>query len=292
MEATERTSQVLKEHFDRHRSSLSRSELAVAEHLVTLPIDILIFRSAEEIAAETGTSDATVIRTAKRLGFSGLPELKRLSSRVMAKTIPAADRLEHRFRATGDDLVKVAGQMFTEACEVLASTKDELDESALYSSVEMVEHADTVWCLGMGTSEIPAKHCATALSRIGIRTRCSGASGFVLANELIDLRQNDVVMMFHASREVAELQLVVDQIDAIGAKVILISGIQLREVYRDKVSAVLTCLGVRSKLASWNLSAIVLADIITYSVAVRNQDAALAAKKRLAVLRAGVGCSD
>jgi len=186
----------------------------------------------------------------------------------------------------------VAGQMFIEASEVLASTKDELDENALYSAVEMVEEADTLWCLGMGTSETPALHCATALSRIGIRTRCSGASGFTLANELIDLREKDVVVLFHASREVAELQLIVDQIAAIGSKVILISGIQLREIYRDKVSAVLTCLGVRSKLASWNLSAIVLADIITYSVAVRNQDAALAAKKRLAELRAGVGHSD
>ncbi|MBW6425021.1 MurR/RpiR family transcriptional regulator [Rhizobium sp. XQZ8] len=292
METSERTSQVLKEHFDRHRSALSRSELAVAEHLVAMPIDILIFRSAEEIAGETGTSDATVIRTAKRLGFSGLPELKRLSSRVMAKTVPAADRLEHRFRATGDDLSKVAGQMFTEACEVLSSTKDELDEAAVHSSVEMIEKADTVWCLGMGTSEIPARHCATSLSRVGVRTRFSGASSFALANELIDLRENDVIVMFHASREVPELKLAIEQISATGCKLILVSGIQLREIYRDRASAVLTCLGVRSKLASWNLSAIVLADILAYGVAVRNQEQALAAKKKLTALRVGVERGD
>ncbi|MBP2563179.1 DNA-binding MurR/RpiR family transcriptional regulator [Neorhizobium galegae] len=292
MEASNRKSQVLKTHFDRHRSSLSRSELVVAEHLLAIPIDVLIFRSAEEIAVETGTSDATVIRTAKRLGFSGLPELKRLSSRVMAKTIPAADRLEQRFRATGDDLAKVANQMFVEACEVLTSTKDALDEQALRSAVGMVEEADTVWCLGMGTSETPAKHCATALSRVGVRTRCSGASGFALANELIDLRPQDVVVLFHASREVPELKLVVAQIAAIGCKVILVCGIQLQEIYRDKVSAILTCLGVRSKLASWNVSAIVLADIMTYGVAVRSKDRALAAKKRLAELRTGVDRGD
>ncbi|MBP1886388.1 MurR/RpiR family transcriptional regulator [Sinorhizobium mexicanum] len=292
MEATDRTSQVLKEHFDRHRSSLSRSELAVAEHLLTMPIDVLIFRSAEEIAVETGTSDATVIRTAKRLGFSGLPQLKRICSRVMAKTTPAVNRLEQRFRATGDDLVRVAGQIFSEACEALTSTKDEIDEQSLYCAVGIIEESDTVWCLGMGTSETPARHCATALRRVGMRTRCSGASGFTLANELIDLRQKDVVVLFHALRDVAELKLIVDQISAIGCKVILVCGVQLREAYRGKVSAVLTCLGVRSKLASWNLSAIAIADILAYSVAVRNREQALAAKKRLADLRSRVGIAD
>jgi DNA-binding MurR/RpiR family transcriptional regulator len=276
----------------RFRAQLSRSELTVAEHLVEMPIDVLIFRSAEQIAAEAGTSDATVIRTAKKLGFSGLPELKRICSRTLARTAPAADRLEHRFRATGDDLMNVANQMFDEAREVLTSTQDELDEHALYCAVGMIEAADTVWCLGMGTSETPAKHCATALSRIGMRARCSGASGFALANELIDLRPKDAVIMFHASREVAELNLVVDQITALGCKVVLVCGVQLRNTYQDKVSTVLTCLGVRSKLASWNLSAIVLAELVAYSVAVRNRDKALDAKKRLSDLRRGVGRDD
>jgi DNA-binding MurR/RpiR family transcriptional regulator len=288
----DRTSEILKDHLMRFRTQLSRSELTVAEHLVEMPIDVLIFCSAEQIAADAGTSDATVIRTAKKLGFSGLPELKRICSRTLARTAPAADRLEHRFKATGDDLINVANQMFEEAREVLTSTRDELDEHDLYSAVGMIEAADTVWCLGMGTSETPAKHCATALSRIGTRTRCSGASGFALANELVDLRPTDVVIMFHASREMAELDLVVDQIVALGCKVVLVCGVQLRDTYRNRVSTVLTCLGVRSKLASWNLSAIVLSDLLAYSVAVRNRDRALGAKKRLSELRIGVGLGD
>lgn len=285
MNGSDRSSSVLREHFEEHRTKLSRSELAVAEHLVKMPIDVLIFRSAEEIAAETGTSDATVIRTAKRLGFSGLPELKRVSGRVMARTISTSERLEQRFRATGNDLEKVATQMFATAREVLTSTEEQMDGAMLASAISIVEEADTVWCIGMGTAEVEARHCAIALSRAGMRTRCSGASGFTLANELIDLRPADVIVMFHAVRETAEFKLIVRQLGDIGCKVILVCGVQLRANYADKVSAILTCIGSPSKLASWSIGAIVMADLLAYGVAVRNQQQATDAKRRLADLR-------
>jgi DNA-binding MurR/RpiR family transcriptional regulator len=288
MELHDRTSSVLKDHFDRNRTSLSRSELVVAEHLVSMPIEVLIFRSAEEIAAETGTSDATVIRAARRLGFSGLPELKRVCSRVMAKTLPTSERLEHRFRATGDNLSNVARQMFEAAREVVTATEEQFDEAEVSHAVSILEQADTVWCLGIGTSETEAIHCAVGLSRVGLRTRCSGASGFTLANELLDLRRDDVVVMFHALRDAEELKLVVRQISDIGCKVILVCGVQLKATYDGMVSALITCTSTPAKLASWSLGALVIADILAYGVAVRNQKQAIDSKARLAKLRAAI----
>ncbi len=292
MEVHDRTSSVLKDHFDRNRTSLSRSELVVAEHLVSMPIEVLIFRSAEEIAAETGTSDATVIRAARRLGFSGLPELKRICSRVMAQTIPTSERLEHRFRATGDNLSSVAKQMFEAAREVVTATEEQFDENEVSHAVSILEQADTVWCLGIGTSETEAIHCSVALSRVGLRTRCSGASGFTLANELLDLRRDDVVVMFHALRDADELKLVVRQISEIGCKVILICGVQLKATYEGMVSALITCTSTPAKLASWSLGALVIADILAYGVAVRNQKQAIDSKARLAKLRAAISTTE
>ncbi|MDM9648653.1 MurR/RpiR family transcriptional regulator [Rhizobium sp. S163] len=288
MEVHDRTSSVLKDHFDRNRTNLSRSELVVAEHLVSMPIDVLIFRSAEEIAAETGTSDATVIRAARRLGFSGLPELKRICSRVMAQTLPTSERLEHRFRATGENLTNVAKQMFEAAREVVTATEEQFDENEVSHAVSILEQADTVWCLGIGTSEAEAIHCSVALSRVGLRTRCSGASGFTLANQLLDLRRDDVVVMFHALRDADELKLVVRQISEIGCKVILICGVQLKATYEGMVSALITCTSTPSKLASWSLGALVIADILSYGVAVRNQKQAIDSKARLSKLRAAI----
>jgi DNA-binding MurR/RpiR family transcriptional regulator len=292
MEVNDRTSSVLKDHFDRNRASLSRSELVVAEHLVSMPVEILIFRSAEEIAAETGTSDATVIRAARRLGFSGLPELKRISSRVMAKTLPTSERLEHRFRATGDNLSSVARQMFEAAREAITATEEQFDENEVSIAVSMLERADTVWCLGIGTSETEAVHCSVALSRVGLRTRCSGASGFTLANQLLDLRRDDVVVVFQALRDTDELKLVVGQIAETGCKVILVCGVQLKASYDGTVSALITCTNTPAKLSSWSLGALVVTDILAYGVAVRNQEQALDSKARLERLRRAIGPND
>lgn len=282
----------LTSRFQQNRSQLSRSELIVAEHLIGMPLEVLIFRSAEEIAVETGTSDATVIRTAKRLGFSGLPELKRICGRSLASTTPAGQRLEQRLLATGSDIARVKRQMFAEAQEALKSSEELADVHDLDRAISLLEPADTVWCLGFGTAEVIAKHCAIGLSRTGTRTRTCGASGFTLANELIDLRRGDAIVLFHALRDTSELKLIVKQAEAAGIPLVLVSGVQLQALYADRVSVVLRCVGVQSKLASWNLSAMVIADILCYGVAARNPTRAVEAKNRLAALRSDVGYAD
>ncbi|WP_439628780.1 MurR/RpiR family transcriptional regulator [Shinella sp.] len=279
---------VLWDRLQQHKSKLSRSELAVAEYLAATPIDILIFQSAEDIAVKSGTSDATVIRAARRLGFTGLPELKRLSSRSMAKSVPTTERLSQRFRATGDDLRTISKRVFATVHEIMTSSEEKLDIDSLSHAMQIIDRADTVWCLGMGRSEVEAKHCAIALSRIGLRTRHSGASGFALANELIDLRADDVVILFHTARDTAELKLIVRQLTDLGCRIVLVCGVQLTELYRDKVSAVLTCVGSATGLASWTLGAIVVADILAYAIAARNQERALSTRRRLADLRAQI----
>lgn len=276
---------VLWDRLQQHKSKLSRSELAVAEYLAATPVDVLIFQSAEDIALKSGTSDATVIRAARRLGFTGLPELKRLSSRSMAKSVATTERLSQRFRATGDDLCTITKRVFTTVHEIMTSSEETLDIDSLSHAMQLIDRADTVWCLGMGRSEVEAKHCSIALSRIGLRTRHNGASGFALANELIDLRVDDVVVLFHTARDTAELRLVVRQVSDLGCRVVLVCGVQLTELYRGKVSAVLTCVGSATGLASWTLGAIVVSDILAYGIAARNQDRALSTRRRLAALR-------
>src|SRR5205823_7195483 len=60
------------------------------------------FVSALEIAQQLGTSDATVVRTAQRLGYAGLPDLKReLVAALRTRATPAL-RLGRRLQQIGD----------------------------------------------------------------------------------------------------------------------------------------------------------------------------------------------
>lgn len=286
------SSQTLQVHFDENRKKLSRSEALVAEYLLSLPLDILIFKTAEEIAAETETSDATVIRTAKRLGFSGLPELKRVCGRSLAKVSPASERLEQRLRATGSDLTKVMKHMFAAAEEALRSTAELSDPVQLNKAVSILKKSDTVWCVGLGTSEVVARHCSIALSRVGIRARFTGASGFTLANDLLDVRRGDAIVLFHALRDTADLKLVLSHSGSAQVPVVLVSGVQLHAIYADHAAAALKCVGVSSKLASWNLGATVIADFLAHGAALHAPEQALQARERLSGLRRIAGHAD
>src|SRR5690606_10915071 len=110
------------------------------------------------------------------------------------------------FRATGDNLHVITKRIFSTVHEIMTSSEEKLDVDSLAHAIQLVDAADTVWCLGFGRSEVEAKHCAIALSRVGLRTRHSGSSGFSLANELIELRGADVVILFHTARDTAELR--------------------------------------------------------------------------------------
>ena len=69
----------LSSRIEEHWQSLRASERAVAEYLAEDPFSAL-YCTASELADRTGTSDATVVRTARALGYSGLPDLKRRAS--------------------------------------------------------------------------------------------------------------------------------------------------------------------------------------------------------------------
>src|SRR5919204_3559964 len=81
---------------------LSPKERAVAEFYVEHREEAA-FLSAAEIAEQLGTSDATVVRAVKALGYSGIPELRReLIDALRARATPAV-RLRRSPGGVGED---------------------------------------------------------------------------------------------------------------------------------------------------------------------------------------------
>src|SRR3546814_6033061 len=125
--------------------NLTRAERQVIDHLLRIAPSELAFVSAAGIAEATGTSDATVIRAARRLGFSGLPELKRQATRAIAARMPISRRLEQRVKVVGADIGKAREAVFAAAQEVLESTDEALDRTALDAAVSLLQSVETVW---------------------------------------------------------------------------------------------------------------------------------------------------
>ena len=66
-----------------HSSSLTKAEQRVAAYIIENP-ESVIFQSVSDLADCSKTSDATVMRTCKRLGFSSYQEFKVLLAQAIA----------------------------------------------------------------------------------------------------------------------------------------------------------------------------------------------------------------
>lgn len=199
---------------------LTKAERQVARFLAASPPETLVFATAEELGRQTNTSDATVVRTARRLGYSGLPEMKR---EISFSAIPTQARLRRRLSDLGHDASVIITRVFDEAQERLADTRNELAGAAFETAVGLIANAGDIVAFGWGSSELAGRHLALKLNRMGTRARFVGTTGFALADELLKLTQDTVVVAYAPGRVLPDLHVIIEHARAVGARRILLT---------------------------------------------------------------------
>src|SRR5581483_5284360 len=121
------------------------------------------FLSAVEIAERLGTSDATVVRAVKALGYTGIPELRReLIDALRARATPAI-RLGRTLEDAGEDPLGYVIALELELLEVAR----EIDRSDFAHAVDLLAGADRVLVYGLGPGGPLAEYFALRLGRFG-----------------------------------------------------------------------------------------------------------------------------
>ncbi|MFD8566576.1 MurR/RpiR family transcriptional regulator [Streptomyces sp. NPDC059639] len=283
MEITEgvaRLRAVVRERWD----GLSTSERAVAQYLVSAPAESLLFASAQELGTASGTSNASVVRTLQRLGYAGLPALKRELANDFTSAVAPEERLKRRIAHVGQDLDGIWGEVFDEAAERIDHARRLTPGDALREAVGILAQAGEIHCFGVAASELAARHLALALGRVGRRARFLGATGFALADLLLGVRQGDAVVIFQPGRDLPELGVVVDRARAVGARVVLVTD-ELAETYGSRVDAVLTAPHTPTGITAEALTALVVADALLLAMTTLDEGRAVETSHQLTFLR-------
>lgn len=267
-----------------HWDSLSASERAVAQYLVGAPVEHLLFAGAQELGTASGTSNATVVRALQRLGYAGLPALKRELATGFTAAVAPEVRLRQRIAHVGRDLDAIWGDVLDEAQERIEQTRRLTGSDALRAAVAALADAGEIHAFGVAASEPAARHLALALGRIGRRSRFVGATGFALADDLLALRRGDAVVIFQPGRALHELTVLVERARAVGARVVLVTD-ELGEQFGDRVDAVLTAPHTPTGITSEALTALVVADVLLLSLTTLEEARAVDASHQLTALR-------
>jgi DNA-binding MurR/RpiR family transcriptional regulator len=196
------------------------SERAVAEYLLALGPRAAAM-SASEVASATGTSDATVVRTAQSLGFEGFRELKR----VLAGQVDVSP-LNERLRATlsstpdPDDELQVACERQRLALDALVGG---ITKSQFHAANRVIDQADHVWWSGIGPSAFLAEYGAFLFRRLGQPSGALTHSGFENADELLSLRRGDAVVVLAYGRLHRHVRVLLERAAEEGVEVVLIT---------------------------------------------------------------------
>lgn len=281
-DADERT---LKERVEGMWASLSPTERKVGETLVHYPPEKLVFATAEDLARLAGTSDATIVRTARRLGYTGLPELKREAGAALTQTSAPKLRLQQRIAEVGADLGAAARRVILETQELVEQTHEVVDVEKLGQAVGMLAEAEEVVAYGVGGSELAARHLSLKLNRLGHRARFVGTTGFRLADDLLGLRGSDVVVLYVPGRLLPDADVLLDRAKATGAGRIAVSEQTLTDRLGDRIDV-----GLRAPLSAGgsvaeSLTSLVLTDILLLGVAAIDEPRALYTSDLLSNLR-------
>ena len=142
--------------------SLREAERKVAAFVVAHPTD-LVHLTVTEVADRTETSEATVIRFARRMGFAGYAALKIDLALGLQGTIP-----KPALDWVADDVASIKRQVLERDLNSLSDTAHLLDDESLGRAVDALLNARRIEVYGVGGSAAMAFDAYALWIQIGL----------------------------------------------------------------------------------------------------------------------------
>lgn len=258
-------------------AELSQAEARVARFMVEHPHSVGHL-SATRLAEEAGTSDATVIRTVRKLGYDGLAALRE----SLAAELSMSGRL-------GASLAVETGpsdgplRLVRERIETVAALPERIDHESLAQAAELLAAATRICAVGFGPASHLAGYVAHQLQRVGTESTAMGGTGRGFADELARLRPGDAVVLLAYDGVAAELDALLDHAGDLGIPVVQLSEDLLTA---DRRSTVVLAAGRGNPLLSPSHAAtVIVLEALVLAVAAFHAERADQASSLLGDLR-------
>ena len=196
------------------------AEKKIADCIKSRKEDVVDMTVAE-LAAASGTSDATVSRFCRRCGFKSFQNLKMALAREVLeerqKAIQVSNDIDRADK--GQSLQNILANKVAE----LTETVNLMDGEALEQALRLLEQADLVQVAAVGNTAPTALDCAFKLNQLGIRA----VSGTIWEGETaraFNLTGRDVLLVISNSGTSRRLQALAEGAKENGAKIILVTN--------------------------------------------------------------------
>ncbi|WP_067414499.1 MurR/RpiR family transcriptional regulator [Streptomyces sampsonii] len=172
--------------------SMTRSMQRVAEAVAGNPAGCSAL-TVTGLAELTGTSEATVVRTARLLGYPGYRDLRLALAGLAAQQESGQSPAVTADIAVDDSLADVVAKLAYDEQQTLADTAAGLDTAQLAACVDALAGGRRIDIYGIGASGLVAQDLAQKLLRIGLIAHAHADPHLAVTNA-VQLRPRDVAI--------------------------------------------------------------------------------------------------
>ena len=187
------------ELIERRRSDFTRGQRQVADVIRVRPNEAAMF-TIQDFARAAGVSDATVLRFARTLGFSGYPELKEALQRRLIENVTSWRRVEKTLSELAEDSSVVA-EFVGRQVDYLQTMVESLSDAHIDAVARTVAASRVIWLFGEGAAATACHALDFWLGRFGLATRLISKSGRHLLDEAVHATASDTAVVFAFGRE-------------------------------------------------------------------------------------------
>ena len=148
-------------------ATFSKVGKQIADHIIADPVHITSI-SIQQMAAELGIAESSIIRFCKILGCTGFSEMKLL----LAKYSPKSVRTIFEDLSETDSIQTISESVFGRNIDTLERALQLLDFQKIEQAVDVLSRAENILVLGVGASGTIAEDFYIRLMRIGFRQKC------------------------------------------------------------------------------------------------------------------------
>lgn len=212
------------QQIEKHYASLSPSGKAIAHYLQQNPIAVLS-QSTSLIAEKTATSKATVSRFFRQLGFDSHQQAKDTHVQLREQGVPVVSASSNT-------------QQLESEIKNLSHTFEGMSMDVLKEVASLLAKANQITLIGFRNAYPIALHFRQQLKQIRTSIRLLPQPGQTLSEDIIDLGENDLVVLFGFRRRTRQFKFVLNSIKH--CKTVLITD-PTGQTYRDQVNHLLVC---------------------------------------------------
>lgn len=252
---------------------LSKSGKQIASY-ISNNIDHVSSLSILELAEKIGTSEASINRFCKAIGFKGYRDFIINLSKELGSKEDLGTSFKYNDIKPGDDISIIINNVSLVNIKSIAETKTVLDADAIAQTVEMIRKAERIFFFGIGASGLVAKDGQQKFMRISKKAWALTDSHEIKQSASI-LNENDVAVFITYSGTTKEIVSAFNIAKKMNAKTIVMSKLRKKGIAKTADASI--CISspeitIRSGAMGSRIAMLNVIDIIFTAVASAEYD--------------------